>query len=548
MIMASAVDRGRASFDRQRWSEARELLSAADREVPLAPEDLERLAMSAYMLGDDAASIDLWTRAHHEFTNRGDIEHAAGCAARIAIDLLFKGKVAPGSGWLARARRLLDDAGRDSAVRGYLLIPDGVRELRSGNAARGYEIFSEAVAIGQRFGEADLITLARQAQGRALIKMGKVDAGVALLDEAMIAVMAGELSAMTIGIVYCSTIDACHEIFDLKRAQEWTNALTRWCERQPDLVPYRGACLVHRAELLQLRGAWTDAMGEVVRACDRVSVPPPDPGVGRAHYRRGELHRLRGELTEAEAAYRQASEWGRRPQPGLALLRLAQGDVAAALASIRRVVGETRTASEHADVLGACVEIQLAAGDAAGARVAATELRDIAAESEAPFLRGMAAHAMAAVLLAEGNDEEALVVLRHACEAWTEVEAPYENARTCVLIALASRALGDDDTSELELEAARRTFERLGAAPDLARVNDLARSQDPKAPGPLTPREREVLELVASGRTNRAIATALGLSEKTVARHVANIFTKLGLSTRAAATAYAYRNGLVGNG
>lgn len=546
--MPSAVDRGRTSFDRQRWSEAQDLLSAADREVPLAPEDLERLAMSAYMLGDDGASTDLWARAHHEFANRGDFERAAGCAARIAVNLLVKGKVAPGSGWLARARRLLDEAGRDSPVRGYLLIPDGVRELRVRNAARAYEIFSEAVAIGERFADIELIALARQAQGRALIKMGKVDEGVALLDEAMTAVTSGELSAMATGVVYCSTIDACHEIFDLRRAQEWTEALTRWCERQPDLVAYRGACLVHRAELLQLRGAWTDAMGEVTRACDRVSVPPPDPAVGLAHYRRGELHRLRGEFAEAEVAYRLASEWGRRPQPGLALLRLAQGDVGAALASIRRVVSETRTPSEQAEVLAAWVEIQLAAGDTAGARAAATELREIAAALEAPFPRGMAAHALAAVLLAEGNAEGALVVLRDACEAWAEVEAPYENARTCVLIALASRALGDHDTSELELEAARHTFERLGATPDLARVNDLAPSPDPKPPGRLTPRECEVLELVASGRTNRAIAGALGLSEKTVARHVANIFTKLGLSTRAAATAYAYRNGLVKDG
>jgi DNA-binding CsgD family transcriptional regulator len=545
-----ALRQGRASYQREAWRDAHAFWSAADREVPLEPEDLDGLAACAYMLGNESECADLWSRAHHAFLQRGDADQAARCAFRIGRELLSKGMSAQGSGWLARARRVLDDAGVDSVVRGYLLIPDAIRAARTNDGARAFELFSEALATGKRFDDTDLVAIGRMGQGRSLIKMGRVAEGVALLDEVMVAVTAGELSPLVVGDVYCSVIDACTEIFDLRRAQEWTDALTQWCDRQPDLVPYRGSCLIRRAEILQVHGSWADAMDAAARACERLVTPPPKPSAGTALYQCGELHRLRGELEKAEDGYRQANELGRKPQPGLALLRLAQGDVDAAVASIRRAVDDPTDVALRSRVLVASVEIFLAAHDQASARGAANELRDIAASIGALFLRAAAAHANGALLLAEGDNEGALSALCEARDLWRDLEAPYEDARTGVLVALASRKVGDADTADFELTSARRTFERLGAALDVARVDELTKAlaptrTSPKGTGQLTGRELEVLRLVATGKTNRAIADALCLSEKTVARHVSNIFTKLGLSSRAAATGYAYRNRLL---
>jgi DNA-binding CsgD family transcriptional regulator len=545
MASTDALRHARECYERQSWREAHDLLLEVDRDTRLAADDLDRLAACAYMLGDESEAFDVWARAHHEFLARGDMEQAAACAFRIGFSLMAKGQHAHGSGWLARARRVLDDAGADSVVRGFLLMPEGIRAGIAGDFERAFALFSEGLAIGQRFGDADLTALARQAQGRALIKMGRIEEGVALLDEAMVAVTAGELKPMSTGDIYCSVIDACSEIFDLRRAHEWTAALDEWCHAQSEHIPFRGSCLIHRAEILQLRGSWADALREAERACERLVAPPPRPSAGRAFYQRGELHRLRGEFDEAEAAYRQASELGRKPQPGLALLRLAQGDTDAALASIRRAVEEARDLGVRARAICASVEIFLAAGDTKAARDAVARVREMAAALDAPLLHGLAAQCAGAVDLADGDANAALASLHSALVTWRELEAPYEEARTRTLIAMASRAVGDDDAAEIELETARTMFQRLGAPSELARIEESMHRRASSAPGRLTAREREVLALVATGKTNRAVADALGLSEKTVARHVSNIFTKLGLSTRAAATAYAYQHKLV---
>jgi DNA-binding CsgD family transcriptional regulator len=286
-------------------------------------------------------------------------------------------------------------------------------------------------------------------------------------------------------------------------------------------------------------------MDEARRACEARSQSPDQPAVGAAFYQRAELHRLRGEFARAEEAYRQVSRWGRSPQPGLAQLRLAQGQVAAAEAAIRRAVDEAQDRAARAKLLAAQVEIALAASDIPAARAAADALSEIAAEIAAPFLHAVAAHAMGAVLLGEGDARAALAALRRAWTAWQEIEAPYEAARVRVLIGRACRALGDEDTAEMELDAARWAFRQLGAAPDLVRVEALSKKAVATAAGGLTAREAQVLRLVAAGKTNREVAADLFLSEKTVARHVSNIFTKLGLSSRSAATAYAFRHGLV---
>jgi DNA-binding CsgD family transcriptional regulator len=543
--VASALDRGRTSFERHAWSDAYAELSAANQEAPLEPDDLERLATAAYVVGREEESADLWARVHHELLTRGHTERAARCAFWLAFGLLNRGEHARGSGWIARARRLLDNGQRDCVEQGYLLLPVAIQTITQGDSAGAYTIFSQAAELGDRFGDPDLVALARHGCGRALIRLGNTAEGVALLDEVMVAVTAGELSPLVAGDVYCSVIEACKEIFDLRRAQEWTAALARWCESQPDLVLYRGQCLVYRAELMQLHGAWREAMDEARRAGEQLARPPGQPAVGAALYEQAELHRLRGHVTRAEEAYRQASEAGRRPEPGLALLRLAQGRVGVAAAAIRRVLDEAHDRVPRAKLLGAYVEIMLAAGDVTAARAGADELSEIAAGVDAPLLHALSTHATGAVLLADGQPHSALAALRRAWTAWHEIEAPYEAARARVLIARSCRALGDEDTATMELDAARWVFQQLGAAPDLAGVAALSRRASARAAGGLTAREVQVLRLVAAGKTNRAIAAQLFISEKTVARHVSNIFVKLGLSSRSAATAYAYEHELI---
>jgi DNA-binding CsgD family transcriptional regulator len=264
-----------------------------------------------------------------------------------------------------------------------------------------------------------------------------------------------------------------------------------------------------------------------------------------AHYQQAELHRLRGEFAEAEEGYRLATEGGRSPHPGLAQLRLAHGRIEAAAAAIRVALDEDQDPMTRAGLLPAFVDIMLAGNLAAEAVGAANELSEIAADLDAPLLHAHSAHATGAVLLAEGEARGALEALRRAWKGWRELEAPYEAARAQVLLGLACRQLWDEDTGAIELDAARRVFEKLGAAPDVARVDELSRAAEPATRSGLTSREVEILRLVATGRTNRAIADELVISEKTVARHVSNIFAKLGLSSRSAATAHAYEHGLV---
>jgi len=541
---AAALARAREAIREKAWSTAFAEFTEAGRQASLDPGDLELLSVAAHLTGKDAESGEALARAHQGYLARGETRRAARCAGWLSFVAQLRGDRAQASGWLSRARRLLETEG-DCVEKGYLLLPVGMASAQQRDLDAAHAAFVEAATIGQRFADRDLASLALQGQGRVLVRRGEIPRGVALLDEAMVAVMANEVSPIVAGGIYCSVLDACGEIFDLRRAQEWTAALEQWCSSQPDMVPYRGHCLIRRAEIMQLRGAWPDALLEARCACERLSQPVPKPAVGAAFYRKAEMHRLLGELEEAEEAYRAAAQWERVPRPGLALLRLARGEVKAAQSEIRHVVDVTVEPGKKAEALAAQAEITLAAQDLATARSAADDLSKIATKIGAEFLLAVAACTQGAVLLAEGEAPVAVASLRQALATFRHLEAPYEVARVQVCLARAYRTQGIDESALHELQAAREAFRKLGAATDLAHIEELVDFPATSPAGPLTQREIEVVKLVASGITNREIANKLNISEKTVARHLNNIFNKLDLSSRAAATAYAYQHGLL---
>jgi DNA-binding CsgD family transcriptional regulator len=542
---AAEIEQGRERYADRAWSDAYAALSGADREAALPADDLELLATAAYMIGREHEYFSALERAHQAHLNAGRALRAARCALWLGINLAQRGEMGHAGGWLGRARRLVEREDRECVEQGYLLMPQMFQQEAMGDLSAAIATASEAAAIAERFGDADLLALADHSQGHLLICAGQVKEGLALLDESMVAVTAGELSPIVSGIVYCGVIIGCQAAFDLRRAQEWTAALAAWCREQPDMVAFTGRCLVHRTEILSLQGAWMEALEEARRAVGRCLEAQNRRAAGQAAYLKGDLHRLRGSFAAAEHAYREASGHGREPQPGLALLRLAQGNTHAASAAIQRALGETRDRPGRAALLPAVVEIALAAGDLEASRRACVELEEIAAHYEAGLLNAAVLFARGAADLAQGDPEAALVLLRRASQAWQELEAPYETARTRILIAQACIALGDEEAAIMEREAARAVFATLGAGPDIASIDAQAGRGGSRESHGLTARELEVLRLVAAGQTNKSIAAELVLSERTVERHVSNIFAKLGVSSRAAATAFAYEHKLL---
>jgi DNA-binding CsgD family transcriptional regulator len=537
------LERGREAYARRAWQDAFEAFSRADRASPLDAEDVERLANAAFMLARDDEAMSYLERAHVLYLERAESARAIHCAIWMSLVLFTRGEIGPGSGWLARAQRLLEKEPEDSGQRGYLLAPHMFQQEAEGNFAGAAETAARIREIGERAGDRNLFVLGLCSQGQMLRKDGRTREGLALLDESMVAVTSSDLLPFLPGMVYCAVILSCQAVYEAGRAREWTRALDRWAREQPQMVAFTGRCLVHRAEVFQLEGSWRHALEETIRAGERFE-QTRNPAAGLAHYRRAELLRLRGELAAAEDAYRDASRFGWEPQPGLAQLRLAQGKTDAAVAAIRRASAETSAPLKRAALLPAAVEIMLAAGDVEEARTACRELDEVARRYGSPMLRAIVAYERGAVHLAEDDPRAALVSLREAFGIWQELDAPYEIARTRVLVGEACRALGDEDSAALELESARAGLAELGAMPDLSRVEALLRRVPADTHG-LSARELQVLRRVAAGRSNREIASELVISEHTVARHLQNIFAKLGVSSRTAATAFAFEHELV---
>ena len=538
------LERGRECVRKRAWAQAYEALSAADGLAPLSLDDLDLLAQAAYLTGHDTEYLATLARAHQAGLAAGESARAARTAFWLGFRLDLRGEPGAASGWFGRARRALDGCAAPCVEEGYLLLPVVEQQLASGELAAAFDTAARATSIGERFAEPDLVACARHQQGRARLRQGQVAEGLALLDETMIAVVGGELSPLVTGLVYCSVVEACQQAFALRRAREWTAALARWCEAQPELVAFTGVCRVHRAEILQLGGAWPEALEEARRAQERARGVNPWAEAA-ACYQQGEVHRLRGQQAAAEQAFRCASALGLEPHPGLALLRLAQGRTDLAAAAIRRVLQVAPAGFQRVRLLPACVEILLAAGDAEGARQACQELAEVAERLDAELLRAIHAQAAGAVQLAVGDARGALIALREAQRLWQELAVPYEAARARGLVARACHHLGDGEGCALELAAARAALEELGAAAALDALAAVSDGEGASRGHGLTARELQVLRLVAVGRTNRSIAAELRLSEKTVDRHLSNILAKLEVGSRTAAAAYAYRHELL---
>ncbi len=550
----NVLGEARTAYDDGRWADAYAGFGrAADKGSELDADDLGRFARAAYLTGRDEECVSHLEAAFRLHDRAGRADAAAEAAFWAGFTLMNRGETARGGGWLARAEQTLGDS-PECAVHGLLMLPHALERLRAGDGEAALDRFRAAREIARRHWHPELTALSGLGTGQALVTMGEVETGLRTLDEVMLGVAGGETSPLVTGLVYCAVIIACHETYEVRRAAEWTQVLSGWCDSQPGLVPFRGQCLVHRAQVLRLHGAWPEAREQIDLARARLSDPPGQPAVGMALYELGEMHRLRGEHGPAEEAYAASSRCGHDVQPGLALLRLDQGDVGAALAAVRRAVAEHGSWRGRAHLQAARVEIALAAGELAEAGEAAEAMAATASDHDTALLRAMAAQARGAVLLADAHPRQALDALRRAVTEWRDLDAPYDLARTRLLLGEACRALADEDTARLEVAAAVAVFDQLSAGPDLARAEragsrtvHAGRSSAPdELTGTnLTARELEVLRAVATGRTNRAIARDLHLSEKTVARHLSNIFAKLDVGSRAAATAHAFQHDLL---
>ena len=540
--MLDDLHQARETYERREWVAAYRALSDLD-DAHLQADDFAALAITAFLLGHRNDCIQALQRAYQAELEEDDTLGAVRAAYWLAITLWQGGEVAIGNGWLARGQRLLEHIEEDVVERGYLLERATFGHIAKGEFAEAAAAAPRVTEYGRRFGDPDLTAMGLHIEGRLTIFSGHVADGLRLLDEAMVWVLAGEVSPILSGVIYCSCVEACQQVSDFGRMGEWTHALTIWCDSQPGLVAFTGQCAVHRGQLMRLHGAFHDAISELEHAAARYAAAGGNPAVGQAHYERGEALRITGENDAAEAAYTEAATYGHPAQPGRALLWLARGRSDAASAAIHRVVAEVQDPVHRSQLLPTAVDVLVTVGELEEAASLADQLGGFGSAFGCSALQAAGEYARASVALARADAEDALAAARGAADAWARLSAPYEGARCRVLIGRALRLIGDAESAVAELAEARRAFARLGAAPAEHEVAVLL--GDARVPGGLSPRELEVLRLVAAGKSNPEIAAALVLSGKTVSRHLSNIFAKLDVGSRTAAAAFAFEHHLV---
>lgn len=535
------LDEARTAGAQGEWRIAHKAFMDAEAIRPLASDDLYQFSQASWWSGNFDETNRLFERVHRSYLDEGRLEEAASAAMELAVNHYLRGEESLGSGWAARCVRLLE--GRElSPIHGYVrYIFEVEANFSNAEMSRALTAANEVLEMGRMFNDSNLIASAINAQGRTAIKQGEPARGLALLEESMAWVLAGDLTPDFAGNLYCNTVAAFHELADYRRMSEWTDALERWVSSLPVAVLFAGICRVHRAQLLRLRGNWDRAERDAARVCsDLVDISVLT--VAEGWYERGEIRRLRGDANGAREAFQNAREHGRDPQPGLALLSLAEGNSDAALKSISAALMVVTEPLPRAALCAAHVEIAIAASDLDAAERSVDELNGTAEKFGSPGLQATANAANGAFALANGELDVALRVLRRACQMWRELHAPHHAARVCMLLADTYRQLGDHESAALEVESAEAIFRNLDAKPDLTAIVSLREPARP--PGGLSEREAEVLGLVALGRSNRQVANELFISEKTVARHVSNIFNKLNVSSRTEAARVAVELGI----
>jgi DNA-binding NarL/FixJ family response regulator len=528
---AERLTRARQAEAAQDWATAASQFDALAADQ-LTADDLAAYADAVWWLGRIEDSLRLHAAACDAFQADSRPVEAAWAAFVLGIFHLGRGDEPQGMGWIGRAGRLLGTI-TESPVHGYLLhVAEVEANLQAGRPAAAVDAARRIQELGRRLGRPDLTALGLNGEGRGLIGSGHVVAGLKLLDEAMVTVLDRRLDPFASGTLYCHTIAACHDVADIRRMSRWVDLTEAWLTTLPAAAVFGSMCRVHRAQLQVLRGEWDEAEQNALEVAGHLDANRVDYAA-EAWYVVAEARRLRGDPNAADA-YDEAHARGRDPQPGRALLRLEKGDAAGAATSVRAALAAIGPDPlRRAPLCAAAVHIAVTAGHPHVAAAAASELADTASTYATSGLEAMATTARGAVLLAEGRAEEALPALRDANRRWHELGAAYDAAGTSLRLAEAYRALGDEASAAAEATRAEATYRRLGVQRQMREL-----------PDGLTRRESEVLELVADGRSNRQIGEQLYISDRTVARHLTNIFSKIGVTSRTQAARYAMDRGL----